>query len=288
VLGHISGSRHPAPVVLYDPLSTDAHATGVHMGELDGRVAVITGAGDGIGAGLARVFAREGAKVVIGEINESTGQAMADELGDQGSFIHTDTGVRDECEAMVAHAVSHFGKVDILINNAWGGGRISRVENKTDQLMEGGLGVGFLGPFWTMVAAHEHMAAAGYGRIINMCSLNGVNAHMGTVEYNSAKEALRAATRTAAREWAPLGITANVICPAAISASFKAVMAQNPELVATAGKSNPMGRMGDPETDIAPVALFLASEGSRYMTGNTLFVEGGGHINGSSWKPDLD
>lgn len=132
------------------------------------------------------------------------------------------------------------------------------------------------------------MAPAGYGRIINMCSLNGVNAHMGTLEYNTAKEALRTATRTAAREWADTGITANVICPAAISASFRAVMEQNPELVATAGASNPMGRMGDPETDIAPVAVFLASEGSRYMTGNTLFVDGGGHINGSSWKPDLD
>lgn len=258
------------------------------MGELDGRVAVITGAGDGIGAGIARVFAREGAKVVIGEINVDTGEAMAEELRDAGSFIRTDVGNRGECEAMIDHAVSAFGKVDILVNNAWGGGRISRVEQKTDDLMQGGLEVGFLGPFWTMVAAHAHMAPAGYGRIINMCSLNGVNAHMGTVEYNTAKEALRAATRTAAREWAPTGITANVICPAAVSASFRAVMERNPELVATAGANNPMGRMGDPETDIAPVALFLAGEGSRYMTGNTLFVDGGGHINGSSWKPDLD
>ena len=258
------------------------------MGQLDGRVAVITGAGDGIGAGIARVFAREGAQVVIGEINAATGAAMAEELDGAGSFIRTDVGDRSQCEAMVAHAVDTFGRIDILVNNAWGGGEVSRVERKTDALMQGGLNVGFLGPFWTMIAAHAHMAPAGYGRIINLCSLNGVNAHMGTVEYNSAKEALRAATRTAAREWAPTGITANVICPAAISASFRAVMERNPELVASAGANNPMGRMGDPETDIAPVALFLASEGSRYMTGNTLFVDGGGHINGSSWKPDLD
>jgi NAD(P)-dependent dehydrogenase (short-subunit alcohol dehydrogenase family) len=258
------------------------------MGQLDGRVAAITGAGDGIGAGIARVFAREGAKVVIGEINTQTGQAVADELGAAGSFIRTNVADRAECEAMVAHTVETFGKIDILVNNAWGGGRVSRVEQKTDELMQGGLDVGFLGPFWTMIAAHAHMVPAGYGRIINLCSLNGVNAHMGTVEYNSAKEALRAATRTAAREWAPTGITANVICPAAISASFRAVMERNPELVATAGANNPMERMGDPETDIAPVAVFLASEGSRYMTGNTLYVDGGGHINGSSWKPDLD
>ncbi|MEZ5168425.1 MAG: SDR family oxidoreductase [Acidimicrobiales bacterium] len=258
------------------------------MGQLEERVAVVTGGGDGIGAGLARVFAREGARVVIGDIQVDKGEAVAGAIGDAASFIRTDAGNRDDCEAMVQHAVDHFGKIDILVNNAWGGGMISRVERKTEALMIGGLNVGFLGPFWTMIAAHAHMAPAGYGRIVNMCSLNGVNAHVGTVEYNSAKEALRAATRTAAREWAPTGIVANVICPAAKSASFRQVMGQHPELEAAADAGNPMGRIGDVETDIAPVAVFLASEGCRYMTGNTLFVDGGGHINGSSWKPDLD
>ena len=153
--------------------------------------------------------------------------------------------------------------------------------------MAHGLGIGFLGPFWAMVAAHPIMQAKRYGRIINICSLNGVNAHMGTAEYNTSKEALRAATRTAAREWAPLGITANVICPAAKSTSFAATMSAHPELVAAADGSNPMGRIGDCYDDISPVALFLASEGSRYLTGNTLFVDGGSHINGSTWAPDL-
>ena len=101
------------------------------------------------------------------------------------------------------------------------------------------------------------------------------------------KEAIRSLTRTAAREWADTGIVANVICPAAKSASFRAVMAEHPELEAAADQSNPMGRIGDAYDDIAPVAVFLASDGCRYMTGNTLFVDGGGHINGSSWAPDL-
>ena len=95
------------------------------------------------------------------------------------------------------------------------------------------------------------------------------------------------ATRTAAREWADTGIVANVICPAAKSASFHAVMSQHPELLSAADAGNPMGRIGDCYDDIAPVAVFLASESCRYMTGNTLFVDGGGHINGSSWAPDL-
>ena len=214
------------------------------MGQLDGRVAVITGAGDGIGAGMARRFVEEGAKVVVAELNPETGKAMAQELGESGLFVQTDAGRKSDVEAMVAAAVDQWGTVDILVNNAWGGGRVCRVEKKTTDLMDHGVAIGFMGPFWAMVAAQPLMKEKGWGRIINICSLNGVNAHMGTVEYNSSKEALRAATRTAAREWAPFGITANIICPAAKSASFHATMKAHPELIATADGANPMGASG--------------------------------------------
>ena len=257
-------------------------------GQLEDRVAVITGAGEGIGRGIASAFVKEGAKVVIAEINAELGNAAVSELGDNAIFVETDVSVKEDNERMIAAAVDQWGTLDILVNNAWGGGVISRVESKSPELMEHGLNVGFLGPLWAMVAAHPIMKEQSYGRIVNLRSLNGVNAHMGTVEYNSAKEALRSATRTAAREWAPLGITANIICPAAKSASFFRVMSQFPELIAAADAANPMGRMGDCEEDIGPVAVFLASEGSSYVTGNTIFADGGSHINGSSWAPDLD
>jgi len=138
-----------------------------------------------------------------------------------------------------------------------------------------------------MQAAFPHMRAKRWGRIVNVCSLNGVNAHMYTAEYNTAKEALRALTRTEAREWARHGICANVICPAAVSVQYEAFARSNPELAARLTEQNPMGRMGDPELDIAPAVAFLCSDDARYVTGNTLHVDGGGHINGVAWAPQL-
>jgi NAD(P)-dependent dehydrogenase (short-subunit alcohol dehydrogenase family) len=147
--------------------------------------------------------------------------------------------------------------------------------------------VALFAAFWAMQTAYPHMRRQGGGRIINICSLNGVNAHMYTAEYNTAKEALRALTRTAAREWARHNIVANVICPAAATAAYEAFRAADPVNAAALLKQNPMGRMGDPERDIGGVALFLASDDARYVTGNTIFADGGSHINGVAWAPEL-
>jgi NAD(P)-dependent dehydrogenase (short-subunit alcohol dehydrogenase family) len=264
---------------------------GTTTGRIQDRVAVITGAGDGIGHGVARRYAAEGARVLVAEIDEDRGARVAEELtaefGTEARFLATDVRDKAANERMIDTAREEWGTVDILVNNAWGGGSLKRVEFKTDEDFGHAMNLGFYGPLWAMRAAFPLMKEQHRGNIINICSLNGVNAHMGTVDYNASKEALRALTRSAAREWAPHGIICNVICPGAKTAASRRVFELNPELEASADASNPMGRLGDPEGDIAPVALFLASDDARYLTGNTLFVDGGSHINGAAWAPEL-
>ena len=262
------------------------------MGTLDGRVAVVTGAGMGIGRGISGALAREGASVLVAEVNEAAGAETAawlrDEWGVRAEFVRTDVTDKEQVQAMVAAATEHFGRLDVLVNNAWKGTGFARLENMTDEKLRGGFDIAVMAAFWAMQAALPELAKHGTGRVINLCSLNGVNAHMYSVQYNAAKEALRTLTRTAAREWAPRQICCNVICPGAQSEAYRRVAEANPEMAAGIAAANPMGRVGDPMEDIGSVAAFLASDASRYLTGNTLFVDGGAHINGVQWAPDVD
>lgn len=262
------------------------------MSLLENKVALVTGAGAGIGRGIARGFAREGAKVVVAEFDTASGQQVAGELADlggEGLFVQTDIMELDTVEAAIAKAVEHWGTIDIVVNNAYptmvhGPARIDAIGN---QRLRDSMTAGFFAVTAAMRAAYPVMKENGRGRIINICSLNGVNAHKYTADYNSAKEAVRAYTRTAAVEWAADGITANIICPGAATTPYQYLKEAAPQMAQEIENTNPMGYMGDPEDDIAPVAVFLASDMSRYMTGNTLYVDGGGHINGVPWSPSL-
>lgn len=256
------------------------------MGQLAGRRAVITGGGGGVGQGIANRLAGAGAKVIIADFDESMGQATVEAIMAQGGnarFLPVDVTDKASLLTMLETA----GPADILVNNAWRGSGQQRVENKTDDQFDLALKFGPYAAHWAMKAVFPHMKAQGWGRIISIASLNGVNAHIGTADYNMAKEALRALTRTAAREWAPYGICCNIICPAAMAESTRRVMAAQPGMIEQISAANPMGRMGDPDSDIGGVALFLASEDARYVTGNTIYADGGGHINGVAWAPEL-
>ncbi|WP_314035566.1 SDR family oxidoreductase [Dietzia sp. CH92] len=262
------------------------------MGTLDGRVAVVTGAGMGIGRGIAGALAREGASVMVAEIDEAAGTGTArwlrEQWGVDAEFVPTDVMVKDQVVGMIDSTVQRFGRLDILVNNAWRGSGFARLENMTDEKLRSGFDMAVMAAFWAMQAALPELEKHGTGRVINLCSLNGVNAHMYSVQYNAAKEALRTLTRTAAREWAPRQVCCNVICPGAQSEAYRRVAEANPEMAAGIAAANPMGRVGDPLDDIGSVAAFLAGDASRYLTGNTLFVDGGAHINGVQWAPDVD
>ncbi len=261
------------------------------MGRLSNRVAIVTGAGSGIGRGIARRLAAEGAAVTIAEFNPKSGQATAAEIehdfGTRALALQVDVCDKAQVERMVHATIEAFGSADILVNNAWsrrrGSAAYAPVDAKIDADFDHAFRVGYMAALWAMQAVFPLMRERNWGRIINIASLNGVNAHPYTVDYNASKEALRALTRTAAREWAHHQICCNVICPAAATEAYQAFAKAQPDNAADLLKLNPMGRMGDPEADIGSVALFLASDDCRYLTGNTLFVDGGSHINGVPW-----
>jgi NAD(P)-dependent dehydrogenase (short-subunit alcohol dehydrogenase family) len=258
------------------------------MGVLDGQAAIVTGAAQGIGTGIARRLAEAGADVLITDLNPAGEQVAADIAAEHGvktAFRKVDVRNKAEVYDMVEGATQELGRLDILVNNAWGGGGFGPLEQKTDEIMQAGLDVGLWAAHWGMQAAFPGFVEQGRGRIITLASLNGVNAHPYTAEYNVAKEAVRALTRTAAREWAKHGITANIICPAAITPAYESFRASAPENAADLLKQNPMGRMGDPAADIGGCVVFFASDDAGYVTGNTLFVDGGSHLNGVSWDP---
>ena len=257
---------------------------------LQGKAAMVTGAADGVGHGVATRFTRAGAGVVVADVNVERGEQVVKELNAEGGkavFQLCDVTQKAQVLAAIERAKSEFGSIDILVNNAYKGRGLSRVQKTTDEEAQESMNMTFFAAKWSMEAAFPTMKANKWGRVINIASLNSVNAHMGSVAMNASKEALRAYTRTAAREWAPHQICCNIICPAAVSAAFRYVRTIQPEMIAASEKANPMGRIGDCIEDIGGVAVFLASEDARYVTGNTLFVDGGSHINGAAWSPDL-
>lgn len=258
------------------------------MGLLSDKVALITGAGNGIGRGVARRFAREGATVVIAEIDTATGPAVAqacEALGARALFVRTDVTDKASVEAAVAAAVEAFGGLDILVNNAFVPSPNVLLEDKTDAMLERTLASTVWASWWAMKAALPHLRARGGGRIVNFYSIDvdiGAWLH---ADYNTAKGGIVGLTRSAAAEWGRFNITVNVIAPTAMGATFHKLCAENPGFAEKSAAMRPLGRCGDPEDDIGPVVVFLASEMSRYITGESIHVDGGLHLPGYNSRP---
>lgn len=261
------------------------------MSNLNGKVAIVTGGAQGIGRGIVEAYVNAGARVLLSDINSAAIEQAVSELEtlQPGRVLgyQADVTCKEQVQAMVAAAIEHFGRLDILVNNAWKGAGLARLEQQTDEQLRGAFDMAVMAAFWAMQAALPEFRRLGAGRVVNLCSLNGVNAHMYSADYNAAKEALRSLTRTAAREWAADQVCCNIICPGAASEAYRRFAAASPDNARAMEQANPMGRIGDPLHDIGPVAVFLGSDDCRYVTGNTFFVDGGAHINGVHWAPQL-
>lgn len=251
------------------------------MQRLRGKVAVVTGSGQGIGRGIALVYAREGAHVVVAELKEHRARRTAEEIEAEGGSalaLPVDVARREQVEAMVARTVERFGRIDVLVNNAQGMHAHKPLEEITDEDFDVFLISGLKGTFWAMQAVFPHMRDQGGGRIINFVSLNALTGAPGLADYNATKGAIAALSRTAAREWGKHNILVNCIAPGAISKRTLEFFERNPQMAEYVREQRPLGRLADPEKDLAPVAVFLASDDGHFVTGQTYFVDGGAHL----------
>ena len=250
-------------------------------GRLAGRVAIVTGAGQGIGRAVALAFAREGVRVCIAELKPHRGMRTVEEVtaaGGEAFACPTDVGRQADVEAMVAETVRRFGRLDVLVNNAHSFGPRAPLADIPEAQFDRSWASGVKGAWWAMCAVHPHMAPLGAGRIINVVSLAAERGDAGLGDYGAAKAGIVALSRTAAREWGPQGITVNCIAPAAATRRGQDWAARDPEAFRRAMEGRPIGRLGDPETDIAPVFVFLASDDSRFVTGHVIHVDGGAFL----------
>lgn len=244
------------------------------MGKLDRKVSLITGAASGIGAATARLFAAEGATVIIADLDEANGRLLAEEIGASSTFYKVDVSEPGEVESMVRFAVDRFGRLDVLHNNIATAGSVAPVGDMSIEAWSRAIAVSLSGVFYGMRFALPRMVTQGGGAIINTASVSGLAADYMLGAYNAAKAGVINLTRTAAIEYARKNIRVNAVCPGSVA---------TPPLLRALGEGegrrlledhHPIGRLGLPD-EIARVVLFLASDDSSFMTRSIVVVDGG-------------
>lgn len=254
---------------------------------LEGKVAVITGGTSGIGARTAEVFVANGAKVVIAGRRQERGRKLAEKLGQAASFVRTDVSIEEDVKAMIEHAVNRFGRLDCLMNNAGRGSQFATIAEVDLEQFDAVIAVHLRGALAGMKYAARVMAAQRTGSIINIASVNGIRAGLGGHYYSAAKAGMIHLTRCAAVELGEKGIRVNNISPGMIATGAFAKYSgmdpemadDKPEIAEAAIRSivprwQPLQIVGHMD-DIAQAALYLASDASRFVTGQNLVVDGG-------------
>lgn len=247
--------------------------------DVRGKVVLLTGGSKGIGRGLARHLGERGASLIItARKREALEEASAEltSLGVPHLAEALNTADRDGTFALVERAVAEFGRIDGFLANAQSFRSVTPLEDLTEKDMDVLFDTGPKGTLWGMQAVFPHMKAQGFGRIVTFGSNAALQGAAGYGPYVSSKEAIRGLTRVAAREWGKHGILVNCVCP--VSAAHRAPPDDDPvrrEMYERTYKDIPLGRDGDVDRDIAPTIAFLLSEECRYMTGQTLMLDGG-------------
>ena len=249
---------------------------------LQNKVALISGGARGMGAAETRMFAREGAKVVIGDVLDAEGRQVEAEVNEAGGecvFLHLDVTQESEWQRAVETAVTRFGKLDVLVNNAGIGsirgpdGQRVSIEYLTEEQWDRVMDVNAKGVFLGTKYAIPEMRKTGGGSIINISSVAGLVGSTSTA-YGASKGAVRIFTKATAIQYAKEGIRANSVHPGAIDTPMVQDRLSNPELQRQAEARNPMGRTAHPD-EVAYGVLFLASDESSFMTGSELVIDGG-------------
>ncbi|MEU4693454.1 glucose 1-dehydrogenase [Actinoplanes sp. NPDC023714] len=243
------------------------------MGRLDGKVALITGGARGMGKAHARHFIAEGARVVIGDVLEEKGHRVAEEAG--AVFVRHDVRSADDWKDAVATALSAFGRVDVLVNNA-GILRHAPVAEMTEDEFRTVLDVNLVGTWLGIRAVVPAMREAGGGSIVNISSIEGIAGAAGLSAYSASKFGVRGLTRSAAQELGPLGIRVNSVHPGGVMTSMALAAAQTMTAVDGSGflKQLPIARFAEP-VEISRLVAFLASDESSYTTGAEFLADGG-------------
>jgi NAD(P)-dependent dehydrogenase (short-subunit alcohol dehydrogenase family) len=242
---------------------------------LEGKVALVTGAGGGIGRAAAEAFARSGASVMVSDVNEAgcaETVALIEAMGGKAAFVRCDVSKADEVKAMVAATVEKFGGLDCAFNNA-GINRITD-DQYDDAIWERDIAINLSGVMRCMREEAAVMLERGGGAIVNTASINGLVGNGGQPAYTAAKHGVVGLARHGALRWAKAGIRVNAVCPGVIETPMTAPLVQNPEMKALIDGMTPMGRMGQ-ASEIAEAVVWLCSPAASFVTGHAMVVDGG-------------